>query len=162
MKILKIVVLLLFIFLHTGCAQPVAEGAKDGFYSVDKVLDGDTIILTNAKNVRYIGINTPELRKKTAGEWTWSPQPYAVEAYNLNRRLVEDKRVRLEFDKERSDRYDRWLAYVFVDGKMVNEEIVRYGYATVYTYQPNTKYLNRLSTAEQQAKKERKGLWSVR
>lgn len=159
MKNLKLIVLLLPIFLLSGCARIVTEG---GFYSVYAALDGDTIILTNAENVRYIGIDTPELRKKIAGEWVWSPQPYAVEAYNLNRRFVEGKRVRLEFDKESTDRYGRWLAYIFVDGKMVNEELLRYGYATVYTRPPNTKYLDRLIAVEKEARENGTGLWSSR
>ena len=150
-------ILLVALFLSSGCARSISE---NGFYYVYRVVDGDTIILANAGNIRYIGIDTPELRKKVAGEWVWSPQPYAVEALNLNKRLVDGKKIRLEFDNERLDRYGRRLAYVFVDDKMVNEELLRYGYATVYTRQPNMKYLNRLLAAEQQAKKEKRGIWS--
>ncbi len=156
MKSLKFIIVL-FVFLLAGCASSVSG---NGFYYVYTVVDGDTITLANTKNIRYIGIDTPELRKKVAGEWVWNPQPYAVEAYNLNKRLVEGKRIRLEFDNEKTDRYGRWLAYVFVDEKMVNEELLRYGYATVYTRQPNMKYLDRLLAAEQQAKKQRRGIWS--
>ena len=157
MRNLKILILITALFLSSGCTRSVNE---NGFYYVHTVVDGDTIKLANAENVRYIGIDTPELRKKVAGEWAWSPQPYAVEALNLNKRLVDGKKIRLEFDNERLDRYGRWLAYVFVDDKMVNEELLRYGCATVYTRQPNMKYLNRLLAAEQQAKKEKRGIWS--
>ena len=159
MKNLKFIILLLSIFLFSGCGRISTEG---GFYSVYTVIDGDTIILTNARNVRYIGIDTPESRKRVRGEWVYDPEPYAVEAYNLNRRLVEGKKIRLEFDKEITDRYDRWLAYVFVDGKMVNEELLRYGYARVYAFAPNTKYLDSLTAAEKEAKENKRGLWSVR
>lgn len=157
MKSHRFIFFLISIFLLSGCVQAVCE---DGFYSVRAVLDGDTIVLTNAKNVRYLGIDTPELRKRIRDKWLWDPEPYAVEAFDLNRKLVEGKKVRLEFDKETADKYGRWLAYVFVDGKMVNEELLRQGYAAVYVRQPNTRYYDRLMVAEKQGKKDRVGLWS--
>jgi len=99
--------LLLSIFLFSGCGRISTEG---GFYSVYKVLDGDTIILTNARNVRYIGIDTPESRKRVRGEWVYDPEPYAVEAYNLNRRLVEGKKVSLSrvLSNSSSNRWGVW------------------------------------------------------
>lgn len=133
---------------------------KSDIYSVYAVIDGDTVILSNAKNVRYLGVDAPELRKKVSEQWVYNPQPYAEEALKLNKELAEGKSVRLEFDSEREDRYGRWLAYVFVGDKMVNEELIRQGYAKVYARSHNLKYEERLKAAETEAKINQRGLWS--
>jgi micrococcal nuclease len=86
--------------------------------TVARVVDGDTIELTNGRRVRYIGINTPE-----------RDQPYYPEATALNRQLVEGKNVQMEFDLETFDQYGRSLAYIWSEGVLVNLEIVRLGYA---------------------------------
>lgn len=157
MKNFKITSLVLFILLFLILAGPTT---KDGYYYVKTVLDGDTVILTNHKHLRYIGINSPELREKINDKWAYNPSPHAVDALNLNKELVEGKKVKLEFDKEITDRYGRWLAYVFINDKMVNEELLRNGYATVYIRRPNTRYLDRLKAAEQEAKENKRGIWS--
>src|SRR6185436_8453147 len=90
--------------------------------TVTAVVDGDTIELTNGRRVRYIGLNTPE-----------RDQPYYAAAAALNRQLVEGKNVQLEFDVETFDQYGRSLAYVWVEGRLVNLEIVQQGYANAYT-----------------------------
>jgi endonuclease YncB( thermonuclease family) len=84
--------------------------------TVARVVDGDTIELTNGRRVRYIGINTPE-----------RDQPYYPEATALNRQLVEGKNVQMEFDLETFDQYGRSLAYIWSEGVLVNLEIVRLG-----------------------------------
>lgn len=157
MKTFKYIILPVLLFLLVSCA-PLS--AKDGSYYVYSVIDGDTVILANKEHLRYIGIDTPELRKRESGVWVWRPQPYALQAYELNKKLVEGKSVRLEFDKETKDRYGRWLAYVFIDGKFVNEELLRRGYATVFIKQPNTKYLESLLAAEREARQNKRGIWS--
>ncbi|MBN1405664.1 MAG: thermonuclease family protein [Candidatus Omnitrophica bacterium] len=158
MKKFKIAVLAVFVFLFFNFPGLADNG---NFYFVRTVLDGDTIILANNKSVRYIGIDTPELRKKVNNKWVYDPKPYAVEAQMLNKTLVQGKRIKLEFDKEISDKYGRWLAYVFVGDKMVNEELLRSGYAVIYRKTINVKYLNRLKKAEQEAKDKKIGLFSV-
>ncbi len=157
---LKLALLFLgLIFIFYGCIPAASE---NGSYYVRTVIDGDTVILTNGKHLRYIGIDTPESRKKISGTWVFNPEPYAVVACELNKSMVEGKKVRLEFDKEPTDKYGRWLAYVFVNDKMINEELLRHGYATVYTIPPNVKYVNRFSVAEDTAKKKKMGLWSLK
>ncbi len=127
-------------------------------YTVKAVIDGDSIILKDIQstNVRYLGINTPEvLRYDSPGE------PFSEEAKNLNRNLVVGKKIRLEFDNERYDPYGRTLAYVFVDGVFVNEELVRRGFAKAFIIQPNDKYAERIIQAQEEAKRERRGIWSA-
>jgi micrococcal nuclease len=101
------------------------------------VVDGDTIHVEldgRIEKVRYIGVNAPEIHHPTKGE-----EPGGREAREVNRRLVEGKAVRLELDVRERDRNSRLLAYVFVDGTMVNAELVRLGYAQV-TVPPNVRY----------------------
>ena len=77
------------------------------WYRVKWVNDGDTIVLTNGQRVRYIGINTPEIAHK---DQPAEPYGYAAKKYHI--KLVYRKQVRLEYDRNRKDRYGRLLAYV--------------------------------------------------
>jgi micrococcal nuclease len=124
------------------------------------VVDGDTIELSNGEKVRYIGIDTPEIRERKGSKWIYKPMPYAEEAKDFNRNLVEGKKVTLEFDIQKRDRYNRLLAYVYIEGKMVNLEMVEEGYAMIYTYPPNVKYVDEFLKAQKKARENRRGLWS--
>lgn len=124
-------------------------------YKVKEVIDGDTVTIKGFDtSVRYLGIDTPEILTE------YSPgDPLAEKARDLNRRIVNGKKVRLEFDKQKYDDYGRLLANVFVDNTFVNEEIVRSGLARVLIIKPNEKYASRILEAEKRAKGERKGIW---
>jgi len=122
---------------------------------VVKVVDGDTVLLSDGRTLRYIGIDTPE-----------RGQPFYEAARNFNRKLVEGKSVELEFDVERYDHYGRLLAYVFVRDErgrriFVNAEMVRNGFARIYTKPPNVKYADLLLRLQEEARRNRRGLWSV-
>lgn len=123
-----------------------AETQKE--ISVKRVIDGDTIELEDGTRVRYIGMDTPE-----AGDC------FGQEAARENRKLVEGKRVRLETDVQKLDKYSRLLAYVFVDEIFVNEELVRRGVAQVLTYPPDVKYTEKFVAAQEEAKNKNAGLW---
>src|SRR3989339_1288678 len=98
-------------------------------FHVRTVFDGDTIQLQSGEKVRYLGIDTPEM-----GE---TVEFMAQEALQMNRRMVAGKRVRLEFDGEREDRYGRKLAYVFLEnGEMINALLLRNGLAHVLVTGP--------------------------
>jgi micrococcal nuclease len=124
-------------------------------YVVKGVIDGDTVILQGVDTpLRYLEIDTPEiLTDESPGD------PISQEARDLNESLVYGKRVKLEFDKEKYDQYGRMLAYVFVDGVFVNQEMVRNGLARALVIRPNDKYADLIREAENQAKRERKGIW---
>jgi len=67
----------------------------------------------------------------------------------------------MRFDKRRLDQYDRYLAYVFVDERMLNEELVRAGLALVSTFPGDSDSMTRrLRAAESEAKEQARGLWS--
>jgi micrococcal nuclease len=129
-------------------------------YAVDRVIDGDTIQLSNGRMVRYIGIDTPETREKIGSKWIYKPSPYAEEASAFNKKLVEGRVVKLEFDVQKTDKYNRLLSYIYVDNKMVNAEILKEGLAMIYTYPPNVKYSKTLLEAQREARDNKKGIWT--
>jgi micrococcal nuclease len=128
-------------------------------YTVRHVIDGDTVELSNGDMVRYIGIDTPEMRERKGSEWIYNPMPYAEKAKEFNKILVEGKSVRLEYDVQKKDKYNRILAYVYTGDKMVNAEIVREGLAMIYTYPPNVRYVEKFLEAQKEARDNKKGLW---
>jgi micrococcal nuclease len=136
-----------------------AWGADPGSLAgvVVKVVDGDTIhvrLHDRVEKVRYIGVNTPELRHPTQGE-----QAGSREARDANRRLVASRQVRLELDTRERDRYGRLLAYVWVGETMVNAELVDLGYAQVMTVPPNVRYQQLFLRLQRDAREAGRGLW---
>lgn len=121
---------------------------------VERVVDGDTVKLSNGQVVRYIGIDTPETVHPSL-----PVQCYGIEASDKNRSLVEGKEVKLEKNVSETDKYGRLLRYVWLGNLMVNEMLVRDGYAKSSTYPPDVKYQDRFLTAQRLAQNEQKGLW---
>jgi micrococcal nuclease len=119
--------------------------------TVVRVVDGDTIEITSGQRVRYIGMDTPEL--------TGTVGCYAQEAANKNKELVEGKEIEMEKDVSETDRYGRLLRYIYVNGVMVNETLVKDGYAQVATYPPDVKNKDLFLAAEQDARNNSRGLW---
>lgn len=124
------------------------------FVKVTNVIDGDTVEIEGGYRIRYIGIDTPETVHPS--------QPvecFGKEASNKNKELVEGKTVRLERDITELDRYGRLLRYVWLGDALVNETLVKEGYATSYTYPPDVKYQEKFVQAEREARENKKGLW---
>jgi len=122
-------------------------------YRVTRVIDGDTIEVatdTGVKRVRYIGVDTPETVHPSK-----PIECFGKEASNKNKELVEGKWVRLERDISDTDRYGRWLRYVYVDDEFVNQLLVAEGYATVVTYPPDVKHAEQFRVAERAAREAR-------
>jgi micrococcal nuclease len=121
---------------------------------VKRVVDGDTIVLEDERRVRYLGIDTPE---------TVDPRRpvgcYGQEASVRNKELVEGQTVCLEKDVSDTDKYDRLLRYVYLDSVMINELLVREGFAQVATYPPDVKYQAQLQAAAETARIQGLGLW---
>lgn len=135
---------------------------------VVKVIDGDTIKLENSQRVRLIGIDTPEYhrsKKLFRDSYRLKKDAKTIQkmgriAYLYTQKLLERQHVRLEFDVEKYDKYDRLLAYVFLDdGTFVNAKIIEDGYATAYTVPPNVKYAQQFLEIQKQARENKRGLW---
>ena len=144
-----------------GICKDIPHDAEE--VSVELVNDGDTITLTDGRLVRYTGIDAPEPHHDT-GE----PEPYSTEALEYNRNLLEGRTVLLVFDKERTDRYGRVLAYVFArpkagEGKtvFVNAEMVLAGYAPAKRFPLNVKHAGVLSALEEYAALHKRGMWKT-
>lgn len=126
-----------------------------------ETVDGDTIKVNyngKVETVRYLLVDTPEEKKPGT-----CVQPYAVSAYNENKKLVNSGKLSLEFETngDKRDKYGRLLAYVFVDGKSVQEELLKEGYARVaYIYNPPYKYLSKYQSDEKIAKNKHLNIWS--
>jgi micrococcal nuclease len=139
---------------HTPAApdqEPAQDYPSEFEAKVTRVIDGDTVELANGEHVRYIGMDTPEMRPV---------EDFAKAATEANRKLVERETVRLVLDVEERDRYGRLLAYVYVDDTFVNAELVRRGLAQVATYPPNVKHQEEFLKLQREAREEGRGLWS--
>ena len=155
----RFLVLLIVTFFYWVCQSELGAEAQDGEYQVVWVVDGDTIRINTDEFVRYIGIDTPEIRRKVRGRWKYDPDPFGEDAKRFNMKLVKGQVVRLEFDVQKKDKYGRLLAYVYQDDVFVNLELVKAGYAKLFTKSPNVKYVKEFRRALHEAKKNKRGLW---
>lgn len=122
---------------------------------VVRVLDGDTVELDNGEKVRYIGVDTPEIKHGAR-----AAQCYADTASQLNATLVAGKRIFLERDRSNRDRYGRLLRFVYLeDGRMVNAVLVQEGAARADAFRPDISKKALFEQLEQQAKTQQKGRW---
>jgi len=109
--------------------QPPTTPAAE-IYLVQRVIDGDTILLENGQIVRYIGINAPELPNGC----------FSQQASEKNKELVEGKKVLLEKDVSEKDKYGRILRYVYFDSIFINKYLIANGYAYDLVIAPDIKY----------------------
>jgi micrococcal nuclease len=143
-----------------GGAPGSSDGAAAAVYEVERVVDGDTLLLRDGhQRVRLQGIDTPETVLEDHPVETWGP-----EATTYTQKFIRDAggRVRLEIDGEREDRFERWLRFVWHEDRMLNEELVRAGLARAklgYDYSQAKK--DRLRRAQQEAQRAGRGLWST-
>ncbi len=154
---------LVLVALLAAFFNPSEPGVTSGeFEYVQRVVDGDTLVLGTGERVRLLGVNTPEtVHPKKAVE------SFGKEASAFTKRMVEGKLVRLEFDplssrrSDGKDRYSRTLAYVFLqDGTHLNAEIIRQGYGFAVSGTPPLKYQNEFRRLELEAREQRRGLWA--
>lgn len=140
--------LILFIFiLFISCSNPQ-------ILICARVIDGDTIVLSNDERVRLIGVDTPEAKHPQK-----PVEYYGKEATAFTKRMVSGKVVKLKYDQQRRDKYGRLLAYVYLmDGTFLNAEIIKQGYGHAYTKFP-FKYLEQFKEYEKEARDNKRGLW---
>ncbi len=129
------------------------------YRTVRRIVDGDTLVLENKERVRLIGVDTPETKHPRK-----PVEHYGKEATAFTKKMVQGKRVRLEFDQANAhighkDKYRRTLAYVFLEnGTFLNAEIIKQGYGFAYTRFP-FKYLDEFRSYEREAREHNRGLW---
>lgn len=142
---------------------PVRTVAISAVAHVARVVDGDTLVIDEpvygTTSVRLIGVDAPEVSHPAYGA-----QPHGREAAEFTAsRLSVGSEVALELDARKTDQYGRLLAYVWLldDGILFNELLVREGHAQAATFPPNTKYRDRLSAAQTEARESGRGLWTL-
>ena len=146
MKILSPTIV--FLLLFTACTN-------SQILICARVIDGDTIVLSNGEKVRLIGVDTPETKHSQK-----PAEYYGKEATAFTKRMVGGKVVKLKYDVQRRDEYDRLLAYVYLmNGTFLNAEIIKQGYGHAYTRFP-FKYMEQFKQYEKEARENKRGLWT--
>ena len=134
--------------------------------TLDWVVDGDTIHVQmpdgTDEPLRMIGIDTPETVDPDQGVGCYGPEATA----HLEKLIKPGRTLWIESDRTDRDRYDRLLRYVWVqknDGGvyLLNEVMVRDGYAVAKRYPPDTKRAEQLEAAQQIAIRKGRGMWSA-
>jgi micrococcal nuclease len=121
---------------------------------VAKAIDGDTIELADGKRIRYLLVDTPETFGTT--------ECYGPEAKSFNTSLVEGQTVSLSYSEACTDKYDRLLAYVSLEGRDVNRLLLERGYACVLYIPPaGSERKDDYEAAQSLAKSEKRGHWGA-
>lgn len=134
--------------------EPIQEEANTppqttSTIKVTRVIDGDTIEINTGERVRLICIDTPE-----------TYEDYYQEAKDYLTDLILNEEIELVKDKSETDRYNRLLRYIYLDGDFVNEMIVENGWAVAYPYNPDTTLCPQIEAAEESAKSKGIGIWA--
>ncbi|MEO6639384.1 MAG: thermonuclease family protein [Ginsengibacter sp.] len=163
-RLLFCIILLLLSIINISCDSGNShegDNAANDYLAVREIVDGDTFWVENGlkkvEKIRLIGIDAPESRRTGRKEIGY----FGKEAKQYVTELLKGKRVKLEFDVGRYDRYHRTLAYVYLeDGTFLNAELVKEGYAVILTVPPNVKYAKLFVKLQQEARKNDRGLWN--
>lgn len=148
----------------TGVVSSLADGdtyniVMNADYEIEGTAFREASHLSEGEQitVRALLVDTPESVGEKAG------MPFGEESSAYAKGLLHGKTVTLEFDEgDIKDKYDRYLAYVYLDGKRVQDYLLENGYAIVrYVYEPNTRYLSELQAIEDTASKQSVGIWSM-
>ncbi len=143
-------------------ARKAESGPLEGPYPVAYIYDGDTLaVMIDSKEVtiRMIGIDTPESVNRDQSKNT----PEGMEVSLWLHDHLNGRKVWLEYDEQRYDRYGRDLAYVWLDEgeTMVEDELIRMGMALTLPMEPNIRYSSRFGELERQAKNDKAGFWGT-
>lgn len=155
---MKTQLIFLFTFLFFFAQAQLQENT---WYKVSKITDGDTfyVMTKNSEKfkIRLIGIDAPEsynVGKKFRKEY------FGKEAKVFATNLLKNKKVKLTFDVQKTDRYGRILAYAYLEnGVFLNQYLVENGFAVVSTFPPNVKFVEKFTQAERNARKLKLGMW---
>ena len=154
MKIRIIYLFIVWIFF-TSCQNSNPRSGK--IIRVERVVSGQTIEITDRsvavpilEPIRLIGIQAPDIRQK----------PWGQEARTQLEKLTLGQEVLLEFDVQKKDKFDRQLAYIWLDGKLINEYMAEEGLALAEPDFPNNKYTERLANAQEKARLMGRGIWN--
>ncbi len=152
----KIIALFISFFIFTNIVNAEEINVK-----FSRCIDGDTAAFyynNEEITVRMLAIDTPETNHPTKGK-----EAYGEEASNYTcYKLMRAKKIKLEYDEnsDKLDKYDRHLAWVFIDNKLLQQELIKKGYGKVDYIYGEYKYLDTLKEEEKNAKINRTGIWN--
>lgn len=145
-----------------GCGGLPADG-EPATYRVVRVADGDTITIERdgkKVSVRMVGVDTPETvhPDKTRNNPRTRSGCHGKQASDYTKAL-QGRRVRLEHDRQATDKYGRELAYVYDGRRLVNLDLLAQGLARENGYGHRYQHETRFEAAQAEAKAARRGLW---
>ncbi|WP_019500735.1 thermonuclease family protein [Pseudanabaena sp. PCC 6802] len=157
---LWLILLLLLVLLNLGLGWFRGNAEHSGeAWVVKRVVSGQTIEAQLASDsteivqrVRLIGISAP-LREQS---------PWGERAQQRLEKLTNDRKVMLEFDTERKDNSDRLLAYVWLDNRLINAQMIEEGYVLAESLPPNVKYERKFELDQRKARLLEVGIWDTR
>ena len=129
----------------------------------DRVIDGDTFVTADSDYIRLVGVNAPELRKKSVED-----SLFADSAAAFLKNLIEGRIIKLTFDRELYDYHGRLLAYAWVldvhgnDSLFVQAELLKAGVARIYHYPKVMKYYYIFQNLKRTARRKRLGIWGIK
>ena len=142
---------LLAVALVGGGQASLAAQAPTLTCVVKKLADGDSFTCADGRKVRLLLIDAPELAQSPWGRMAKA---------QMERLAGPGTVLRLELDRNPTDRYGRTLAYAYAGTVMLNEWMVANGWAVVLSYE-NVRYLDRFNRAEAAARTAKKGFWQA-
>ena len=156
---LRVLPLLALLLALGGCDASLedagsAVGGGRTADRVERVVDGDTVVLAGLGKARLIGVDTPEVYGGV--------ECYGREASAYAKKVLrEGRRVRYRLGVDPRDRYDRALVHLWLeDDRFFNAMLVRNGYATPLTVPPNVDYADRFVALAREARRAERGLWA--
>jgi len=155
------VYLLFFYFTHSNVVLVQKEtcstnSAQTSTEKVVRIIDGDTFEINGGIKVRLIGIDTPEMKNQNK-----TIDCFAQESKRKLETMIGGKEVVLVKDISETDKYGRLLRYVYLGNEMVNDTLVKEGYARISTFPPDVKFKDQFLADERQAREANFGLWSA-
>jgi len=155
----RLIIGLFLLFAASGVeAGTLSVVGHNRWVQVAYVHDGDSLRTDKGEKIRLLGINSPEVANQG--------KPGQIMGDQAKQRLTElvaGKRVQLQMDKEKQDIYGRTLAQVFLrDGSWINAQMVGEGFAYVYTFAPNFRWVDKLMQAETEARRNKLGIWKTK
>ena len=141
--------------LAMTCFAIGADGAR--YATVERAIDGDTVVLVGGERIRLLGVDTPELHHPSK-----PVQCYAEEARRFSRSMVENKQVKLTFEGPLKDRYGRTPAWVWYGDKysrLLNADLIEEGYGFSYRKYPTSK-VEEFNRMERKAREAGRGMWA--
>ena len=161
----RLIISLFILFVLAVGAQfidpaPTAPPGSEANHSsaeatLERVIDGDTIMVSDGRSVRLIGVDAPELRHGSK-----PAEPYGMEASAHLRQLIGTSKVQLERDISETDKYGRLLRYVYVADENLSVRMARDGYAKSLTIPPDVRFAAEIRNAVSEAREAHRGLWS--